>query len=389
MLAEKSTLRLVLSLGLAQTIAWASSYYLPAVLARPMAEDLGCSASTIYAAFSAALIIAALTAPFAGRHIDQWGGKRLLVVSNIGFAFSLIFLSQAQGLTSLFLGWVLLGIAMGAGLYDMAFAAVVRSRGFAAPPIIMGITLLAGFASTVGWPVSHYLLTNFGWRTALLTWAGAHLFLALPLNCSLVLPAHHQEHSGPETKPSNGAEKNRIAAMVLLSIAFAFSYFCSGAMASHMPGLLQLFGVGVAASIFAGMALGPAQVLGRIIQLSILRSLQPITIAILAVLIIPLGSILLILFGPGAALLVGITRGLGNGIITIIKGTLPLSLFGKAGYGRRQGLLLLPAGITQAFAPFLFSLCMDALEKGALYVYIAIIWATALIFLWLKRRMSR
>lgn len=383
---EKTALRLVLSLGLTQTVGWASSYYLPAILARPMADDLGCPVSTVYAAFSAALVVSALTAPFAGRHIDQWGGKRLLAASNVWFAISLIFLSQAQNLPSLFLGWVLLGIAMGAGLYDMAFAAVVRSRGLAAPSIIAGITLLAGFASTVGWPVSHYLLSNFGWRQTLLTWACIHLFLALPINLSLVLPIQPDSEKPPEpgTGPSNGTEKNRIPAMVILSIAFAFSYFCAGAMASHMPGLLQLFGVGVAASIVAGMALGPAQVLGRIVQLFMLRTVQPINIAILAVLIVPLGAVALLIFGPGVALLVGITHGFGHGIMTIIKGTLPLSLFGKTGYGRRQGLLLLPAGIAQAFSPFLFSLCMGALGKGALYIYIALIWITALLFMYQK-----
>ena len=387
MFVKKTDLRLIFSLGLTQTIAWASSYYLPAVLARPMAESLGCPVSTVYAAFSATLVIAAVTAPFAGKYIDKWGGKQVLIASNVLFVLSLVFLSQVQGGLSLFLGWAFLGFAMGAGLYDMAFAAVVRSRGSAASSIIAGITLVAGFASTVGWPVSHYLLSNFGWRQALIVWASVHLLLALPLNLSLVLPIlpNTRKHPGSNANSSLEAGRNKIPAMAVLALAFVFTSFCTGAMASHMPGLLQLFGVGTAASILAGMAFGPAQVFARVLQLSMLRKVKPITTAILAVLILPIGAVLLILFGSTAAPLVGITHGFGNGMMTIIKGTLPLSIFGERGYGRRQGLLLLPAGIAQAFSPFLFSLCIDALGKGALYVYIVAIWMTALLFLWPKR----
>ena len=352
-----------------------------------MADELGCPASKVYAAFSAALIIAALTAPLAGRCVDAWGGKRVLAASNIWFALSLVFLSQAQSALGLFLAWASLGVAMGAGLYDMAFAALVRSRGSAAPSIIAGITLLAGLASTVGWPISHYLLLHFGWRHALLAWAGVHLLLALPLNLSLVLPM--QPDGGkipePDADAPRATEKNKIPAMAALALAFVFSSFCSGAMAGHMPGLLQLFGVSAAASILAGMAFGPAQVSARLLYLFALQRLQPIATALLAVCAMPLGAVLLILSGPGAAPLVGVTHGFGNGIMSIIKGTLPLSIFGERGYGRRQGLLFLPAGIAQALAPFLFSLCLDSLGKDALYVYIAAIWMTALLFLWLKR----
>jgi len=390
MFAEKTTLRLVASLGLTQTIAWASSYYLPAVLARPMADSLGCPVSRVYAAFSFALCIAALAAPFAGRCVDAWGGRRVLAASNVWFALSLAFLSQAQSRTSFFLGWASLGLAMGAGLYDMAFAAIVRSRGPAAPSVIAGITLLAGFASTVGWPASHYLLTHFGWRHALLVWAGVHLFLALPLNLSLSLPMRPGQEQGPEEGAASfpQAEKSKLTAMLVLALSFALVNFCTGVMASHMPGLLQLFGVGAAASVFAGMAFGPAQVLARLLYIFALRAVRSVNTAIAAVLMMPLGAVLLILFGPGAAVLVGVTHGLGNGVLSIIKGTLPLDSFGESGYGRRQGLLLLPAGVAQAFSPFLFSLCLDGLGGDALYVYIAAIWTAALLFLCLKLNRS-
>ena len=388
---EKADLRLALSLGLGQTVAWAAPYYLPAILARPMADDLGCSVSSVYAAFSLALIISALTMPLAGRCVDKWGGKPVLVASNVWFALGLVFLSHAQSEASLFSGWILLGFAMGAGLYDMAFATAVRSRGSAAPLVIIGITLLGGFGSTVGWPVSHYLLSSFGWRHALLTWAGIHLFLALPLHLSLASPMRQNSVKDSETQvvPSSEAEKSDMPAMLVMSLAFTCAVFASGAMAGHMPGLLRLFGVSAAVSILAGAMFGPAQVSGRLIYLFALQKLQPVNVIIVYALIMPIGALSLALFGPGAALSVAVTHGLGNGLVYTLRGTLPLSLFGEKGYGRRQGLLFMPAGFAQALSPFLFSLCIDMWSRDALYVYIAAIWTAALLFLWLKRLTDR
>ena len=218
----KSKLRLSVSLGIAQTLAWASSYYIPAVMARPIADGVGCPTASVYAAFSVALILAAITAPFVGRHIDHFGGKRVLAASSIWFALSLVFLSQAQEELSLFFSRGCIGLAMGADLYDMAFATVVRSYGPAASPIIAGITLIGGFASTVGWPISHFLLENIGWRYALLTWAGVHLFVTLPLNISLLLPENangkEPERQGGEMEEKTKAGK--VQAMVLLGTVY-------------------------------------------------------------------------------------------------------------------------------------------------------------------------
>ena len=319
-----------------------------------MADSLGYPVSTVYAAFSVSLIVAAITVPFAGKYVDAYGGKRVLAASNIWFALSLAFLSQAQSEVSLFLGWASLGMAMGAGLYDIAFATVVRSRGSAAPPVIAGITVLAGFASTLGWPITHYLLSHFDWRQVLLAWAGAQLFLALPLNLSLILPIqpHSMRNPGPDAASPSAAEKNKIPAMLVLALAFVFISFCTGVIVGHLPRLLQLFDVGVAASIMASMAFGPAQVTARLLLLFVQQKIRPINAAILAMMFAPLGAVALALSGPGVAILMAISLGFGNGAMTIIKGTLPLSIFGEKGYGRRQGLLFLPRHFLGSFAVF-------------------------------------
>ena len=175
----------VLALGSAQTLAWGSSYYLPAVLATPIARDLGVAPATVFAAFSVALLVSAALGPHAGRAIDRWGGRFVLAGTNLVFAVGLAALSLAQGPWGLFLAWAVLGIGMGSGLYEAAFAALVRLYGTGSRGAITGITLIAGFASTVGWPLSALLEAHFGWRGACLGWAALHLVVGIPLNLSL------------------------------------------------------------------------------------------------------------------------------------------------------------------------------------------------------------
>ncbi|NDA56781.1 MAG: MFS transporter, partial [Betaproteobacteria bacterium] len=175
-------------MGSTQTLAWASSYYLPAVLAAPVAKELETGEPFFFLCFSAALLIAALVGPRAGRWIDQRGGRVVLPITNLMFAAGLTMLALAQGPIGLMLAWLVLGVAMGYGLYDAAFAALVFLYGLKARGAITGITLIAGFASTVGWPLTTIMLGAWGWRGAILGWAALHLSLGLLLN--RMIPAH-------------------------------------------------------------------------------------------------------------------------------------------------------------------------------------------------------
>ena len=157
-------LAVVLALGTAQTIAWASSYYLPAILAAPIARDLDLAPTYVFGALSGALIISGLLGPRVGHAIDRFGGRSLLAISNFVFAAGLLMLSAAHNVAVLVAAWVLLGIGMGLGLYEAAFATLARIYGTGARRSITGITLIAGFASTIGWPLSTWLYDEFGWR---------------------------------------------------------------------------------------------------------------------------------------------------------------------------------------------------------------------------------
>jgi MFS family permease len=385
-------LRTVATLGTAQTLAWASSYYLPAMLAAPMARDLGVPVAMVFTAFSAALIVSALLGPYAGRAIDRWGGRPVLAATNGVFALGLAGLAASQGVLALFAAWMVIGIGMGSGLYEAAFAALVRVYGRGSRDTITGITLLAGFASTVGWPVSALLEAQFGWRGACLAWAAAHLLLGVPLN--LALPKVRSP--APSPAGIDGTHVGRDApptpdrrAVVLLAFVFATTWFVSTAMAAHLPRLLQAAGATLAAAVAAGALVGPAQVAARLLEYGLLQRLHPLLSARLAAILHPAGAVVLAVAGaPGAAAFT-ILHGAGNGILTIAKGTLPLVLFGPHGYGERQGFLMVPARIAQACAPLLFGLCLDRWGAGALGVSAALSVAAFLALLALPRSAPR
>jgi len=357
--------RTVIALGSAQTLAWGSTYYLPAILAVPMARDLGVSTGWVFGAFSAALLVSAVLGPLAGRRIDRYGGRDVLALSNLVFAAGLALLGLAEGPAGLAAGWLVLGLGMSMGLYEAAFATLAGIYGRGARGAITGITLLAGFASTVCWPITAALEAEFGWRAACFAWAAAHLLLGLPLN-RLLLPAG----SRPPPRPAATAATATAApkpfrwslpstTMLLLAFVFAVTWFSSTAMAAHLPRLLQEAGATPAAAIAAAALVGPAQVGARALEYVLLQRFHPLLSAKLAAVAHPIGAAGLLFLGAPAAAFFTLLHGAGNGILTIAKGTLPLAIFGPADYGLRQGLLMVPARFGQAGAPFLFALAIE------------------------------
>jgi MFS family permease len=387
----------VARLGSAQTLAWASSYYLPAMLAVPMARDLGVATSTVFAAFSAALIVSALLGPLAGHAIDRHGGRPVLVGTSLLFAASLAGMGLAQGTVGLFAAWMLMGVAMGSGLYEAAFATLVRLYGPGARSAITGVTLIAGFASTVGWPLSAWMEAAWGWRGACFGWAALHLLMGVPFNAWLPRPAAAPKRmnataaepaAAPALQDIPGAgatdPPHALRATLLLSFVFAVTWFTSTAMAVHLPRLLQASGASVQAAVAVAALVGPAQVVARLLEFGLLRRVHPLLSAQLAAAAHPVGAAILLVVGGPAAAVFTVLHGAGNGILTIAKGTLPLVLFGPAGYGARQGLMMVPARVAQAFAPVLFGMLVDRLGAAAVAVT-ALLGVAALGALWALR----
>lgn len=360
--------RVVLALGATQTLSWASSYYLPAILAVPIARDLGIPNAWVFGAFTAALLVMGAAGPLVGREIDRRGGRTVLALSNIVIAAGLTLLAMSQDIVLLAVAWLVLGIGMAMGLYDAAFAALAGIYGRAARGPITGITLLAGFASTVGWPISAAVDAAYGWRAACLVWAGVHVLICLPLNCFLLPTPSAQENvaSPAASEVEAPASSDTSRSLWLLALMFSVAWFVTGAMATHLPRLLQEMGTSASAAIAASAFIGPAQVATRLVEFGLFRNLHPLISARMAVTMHPIGAACLVAFGPPAAAVFTILHGGGNGLLTIARGTLPLALFGSTAYGLRQGLLGAPARLTQATSPFLFGLVLDFSPIAAL-----------------------
>ncbi len=346
----------VSALGVTQTLAWASSYYLAAVFADPVSAGLHLSRTWFFGAFSAALLLSGLLGPLAGRMIDRYGGRDVLATTNLVFAAGLGLLAVASGPATLAFAWGVIGIAMGFGLYEAAFATAAGLYGREARNAITGITLFAGFASTVGWPASAAMVDALGWRGAALGWAGLHILLGLPINRLLVPKAPPPP---PVAAPAGTVPAGVRRTMIVLACVFGATWFVSASFAAHLPRLLEALGATPAAAIAAGALLGPAQVAARLLEFTLLRRASPMISARLATVAHPIGAALLALFGPVAAVPFVLLHGGGNGLLTIARGTLPLALFGAEGYGLRTGILAAPARILQGAAPLLFGLVLD------------------------------
>lgn len=380
--------RHIVLLGLAQLLAWGSSYYLAAMLAEPMAADLGLNSNLIFALFSGALIVSALVGPMAGWAIDHFGGRVVLMMASGVFASGLALLAQSQGPITLVAGWFLMGLGMGAGLYEGAFATLVQLYGAHSRRPITAITLIAGLASTVCWPLTGWLQAWLGWRETCLFWSGVHLLVILP--CYALLPRSAKPAGQPTraaalrtARPSAADDQAGeveapvkpdapLRTAVLLALVFALTWFISTAMAAHLPRLLQAQGLAPALALTVAGLVGVAQVAGRLLEFALQHRLHPMLSARLAAAMHPLGATVFLLVGAPMAAVFTVLHGAGNGILTIAKGTLPLLLFGAQGYGLRQGLIMVPARFAQALAPLAFGWALDAWGPQSLWLCVGL-----------------
>jgi len=381
------------AIGLAQIIASAPAQYLPAVISVQATTDLNLPEVSLFTGFSLALVVSAMAGPWAGRLVDRLGGRPVLMLSNVFFAISLIILGFAQDVWGLVAAYAFMGVGLALGLFEVAFAALVRLFGRDARNTITGITLLAGFASFAGWTISVYIQNEFDWRIVCWFWAGVHLLIGLPLHAftpktqplsetpavPLVPPAESLE-SKPLSEPPQTLtkaqqqqnERQLTLNSYLLAYMFAASSFVAMGLMMHLPALLQDMGVAVGLAFTVAALVGPAQTLGRLIDYLFMRNWHPLIATRLAALCHPIAAALLLMFAAPMAFLFVLLHGLGNGILIIARGHLPLVIFGTHGYGLRQGWLMLPAKLSQAAAPFAFGLALSEWGANVLWMTLGI-----------------
>ena len=337
-------------LGINQTLSWGMSFYLPAVIAVPAAADLGQSTFSLLSAFSVSLLISGVCAPRVGKWIDRNGGKGSIATSIVVLALGQAILGLSPNLSVWYIGWAVLGVGMAMGLYDAAFATVGTLLGREAGPTITGVTLFAGFASSVFWTLGSAVIGFTGWRGLMLLYIGIMLCVNLPMVLALV-PRLDQN-----LKSTNQAATERTPVSRLMTIClggfFTLRWFITSAIAVHILALLQGIGLNAAEAVVVASLIGPGQVAGRVLEWTIGRRFGLLFPRPRRVAVVSDRRRDPVARGAGGG--DGIRRllyGMSNGIMTINRGTLPLALFGPNGYATVLGWLAVPVLVAQAVAP--------------------------------------
>ena len=355
----QTSTKLTLKLGIPQIITWGSGFYLPAILAVPISKELGIPTETFFWAFTISILVSGLIGPRIGKAIDRLGGRRVLPFGNLAFALGLSLLALSTEPVLLFVAWIFMGIGASMGNYDSAFATAVSFLGTKANRVIAGITVFAGFSSTLSWPLTSYLNDNFSWQTAVWFWVLMHLLVAMPIHLSI--PRVEPKEVADATGPIRKIIKNRFRfdpLLVVFAVMFALEGFIVSSVNSTLPFMLYELGADAQLAIFAAAILGPSQVAARLLLVALDRFLTPMRVAAISILVHPAGVILLLVFGANAILPFVILHGIGVGLNPFIRGSLPLLFFGSESYGQRQGYVMMLSKIVSALSPTLLTLML-------------------------------
>ncbi len=371
----------VAMLGITQIIAWGTLTYGIAVLAPAISADLGLSMGWVFGAFSLGLGFSGLAAPAVGRAIDRIGGGKVMAGGSLLAALAMALVALSQGPALFFLGWIMAGLAMAANLYDAAFATLSQFAGSRYRQALTALTLLGGLASTVFWPLAWWIEDLAGWRAAFQVFATLHLLLCLPLH--LLLPRPHREGkatvAAPAPPEAGAAQRKQL---LWLASAFTLAAFVVSGMAAHVVGALRASGLEAGAAIAAASLIGPMQVAGRVLEFIFARNLPAVRVGLASLLTMGLAMLMLLLAGaaPALAFAAACAYGLANGVLSIVRGTVPAELFGREAYGSLMGRLAQPAFFAKAVAPLAVALLIGADEAyGRMALLFVVLMAGAIV----------
>lgn len=383
--------RLIWALGASQLVCWGVSYYVIAVFSAPIMRETGWSQPLVYGGFSAALLAMGLVSSRVGRAVDRHGGRQVMTVGSCLVGLSCIGLSLVRDPVSYYLVWILFGVAMRLTLYDAAFAALARIAGAGAKRPISQITLLGGLASTAFWPIGHALTEAYGWRAALWVYAACAI-ATVPLHLMIPrvsLPGA-KAAAPPPAAPVPVVRNERMAGLLYALMMTAAAVLNSG-MSAGMIDILTGLGLAAGLSVWISTLRGVGQSLARLCEVLFGRSLSALGLGIVATSLL----MLCCLAGPfggvsvSAAVAFAFLYGAGNGLVTIVRGTIPLVLFDPATYGARVGRLLAPSFYLSAASPLCWAMLVERFGELATLGVSAVLAIAALvagILLWAGHR---
>jgi MFS family permease len=355
------------ALGITQITAWGTSYYCLGVLAKPIVADTGWALTTVFLGFSVALLVMGFISTWVGRLIDRIGARAVMTIGTIIVSAGLLALSQVRDQASYLAVWAVLGLGMRCCLYDAAFAALVQVTPTRGRKAISYLTLYGAYASTVFWVIGHYLNDAYGWRGTLMIFAAINLVVCLPLNWFGLSRREAKEDTPAATAAAASRDgpvlegRMRVVGIFLFALIMSINGFVFGVISIQLVPLLEAAGLVGATAVWVASLKGHGQFAGRLVEIFFGRNLKAMTIARIAIAVLPASLLLLLLARGELWQLVAFTLLLGasQGVITIVRGAVPLALFGAHGYGAVLGLIATPILLVNAFSPAIFALLVD------------------------------
>lgn len=342
-------------LAVTQILSWGSLYYAFTIVAPDIERDLALAPELVFGAFSWALLVAGLASTPTGILLDRYGGRYVMATGSLLCTLGLVWLSRCTSVASYYFAWTLIGVAMALTLYEAAFATINRKLEIGSRKAISTLTLFGGFASTVFWPLTAKLHTMLGWRDTYLLYGLIQLLICVPLHLWLGTDPARSKLRDPAGAPRSHtlAEALRHQAFWMLALAFSANAFIFSAMSVHLIPLLGHLGASATLAVMLATLIGPMQVAGRIGEMTLGRNTPPQTVGKLTFSMLPAALLVLVLFGSQAwaAASFCVLYGLSNGILTIVRGSVPQALFGRENYGAISGAMAGPSLLSKAAGP--------------------------------------
>jgi predicted MFS family arabinose efflux permease len=355
--SPSSPWNVVAALAITQIVSWGTIFYGFSVLLSPIEQETGWSRTAVVSAFSLSVLVTGLCAAPVGALIDRFAGRAVMSAGSLLAAVLLGLMSRVQALLPFYALWAVLGVAAAMLLYEAAFTVIYATFTANVQNAIIALTLCAGFASTIFWPLTQALVGALGWRNTLLAMAGMNFAICLPLH--LCLLPNRRTHSCPAGAVGTGSRNTKLAqalktpAFWLLAVCFTANILAFAALSVHLIPLLQEKGFSAEQAVWLAALVGPMQVGGRLLQFVFARNFSSTNVAFGALAVLPLGLIALVFVTHGMwlGLLFVACYGASNGVMTIVRASLPAELFGREHYGAVNGALATPVIVTRAVGP--------------------------------------
>ena len=346
---DRKKFRESIILGLGQVLLWGGSYFLLGILGKSIINDLKISNQFLYGTLSFSILISGLVSPYVGKYINNKDKNYILLFSGILMGIGLLLMAISTEKILFVLSWIIIGFAMGGGLYDALFASLGRKYGKNAPQSIIQVTLVSGFTTTLVWPLLTFLLHNFGWRNACIIYAVLLIVTIFPMHYFSIFKFKPKEIKTSQTVKKQEVEFKKDGTFYLLLLNFSIGTFLMTGIYLHLIDILVSYHITMVEAVSIGALLGPSQVGIRFLDM-ILPKKTPIKAAIISATTILLG-LLFLSFGAKIAFLGVVLFGLGNGLRSILRGTLPLWIYGQDSYATIIGKLARLPLIAQALTP--------------------------------------